>query len=211
MEFKCDECGGRNVYDESTYTPGSTVEIPCRRCGTFNTITIPGKVIPKSDYESGASKELWNTREEAIPEPTPHNELMSTKSEILSKQHHKIERQAEAIPVQNTSPADEIKKAEMLLEAERIKLEHRKLDLEQQRVNFSTYAVDTTSSKNKVTAGLLALFLGGFGAHKFYLGKNGMGILYLIFCWTYIPSIIALIEAIMYFTKSDKQWAAEHP
>lgn len=40
---------------------------------------------------------------------------------------------------------------------------------------------------NKVAYCLLALFLGGFGAHKFYSGKTGMGILYIVFCWTAIP------------------------
>jgi len=51
------------------------------------------------------------------------------------------------------------------------------------------------TKKNPTTAVLLALFLGGLGIHKFYLGQTGLGILYLIFCWTYIPSFIALIEA----------------
>jgi TM2 domain-containing membrane protein YozV len=58
-------------------------------------------------------------------------------------------------------------------------------------------------AKNKVTAGLLALFLGGLGVHKFYLGQTGLGILYLVFCWTGIPAIIALIEGIIYFSTSD--------
>jgi len=35
--------------------------------------------------------------------------------------------------------------------------------------------------KNKNTYALLALFLGGFGVHKFYAGQTGKGILYLIF------------------------------
>lgn len=34
--------------------------------------------------------------------------------------------------------------------------------------------------KNKWAALLLCLFLGAFGAHKFYEGKIGMGILYLL-------------------------------
>jgi TM2 domain-containing membrane protein YozV len=51
------------------------------------------------------------------------------------------------------------------------------------------------TSKNPTTAVLLALFLGGIGAHKFYLGQTGLGILYLIFCWTGIPSVVAVIEA----------------
>lgn len=40
---------------------------------------------------------------------------------------------------------------------------------------------------NKVIYILLALFLGSFGIHKFYAGKNMQGILHLIFCWTGIP------------------------
>lgn len=54
---------------------------------------------------------------------------------------------------------------------------------------------------NKVTYALFAFFLGGFGAHKFYAGKVGTGILYIVFCWTFIPSIIALIEGIVALTK----------
>lgn len=57
---------------------------------------------------------------------------------------------------------------------------------------------------NKVVYCLLALFLGGIGAHKFYAGKIGKGVLYLIFCWTAIPAFIALIEFIIaLFKKSD--------
>lgn len=56
------------------------------------------------------------------------------------------------------------------------------------------------SPKNKTVAGLLALFLGGIGIHKFYLGTWGWGLIYLFFCWTFIPAIVALIEAIRFFT-----------
>ena len=66
------------------------------------------------------------------------------------------------------------------------------------------------SQKNKTTAGLLALFLGGIGIHKFYLGKNGQGVVYLLFCWTLIPSIIALIEAIIYFSQSNDEFQQKY-
>jgi TM2 domain-containing membrane protein YozV len=49
--------------------------------------------------------------------------------------------------------------------------------------------------KNSTTAVLLAIFLGGLGAHKFYLNQVGLGVLYLLFCWTGIPAIIGVIEA----------------
>ncbi|MFF2446417.1 TM2 domain-containing protein [Neobacillus sp. NPDC058068] len=64
--------------------------------------------------------------------------------------------------------------------------------------------------KSKVAAGVLAILLGCFGVHKFYLGKIGMGILYLLFCWTGIPSIIGLIEGILYLTKSDEEWDRQY-
>ena len=54
--------------------------------------------------------------------------------------------------------------------------------------------------KSAVVALLLAIFLGGIGGHKFYLGNIVLGILYLVFCWTGIPSIVALVEA---FTLAD--------
>lgn len=57
--------------------------------------------------------------------------------------------------------------------------------------------------KSRVTAGLFALLLGGLGVHKFYLNKVGLGILYIVFCWTFVPSVIALIEGIIYLTQDD--------
>ena len=60
--------------------------------------------------------------------------------------------------------------------------------------------------KSKVTAIILALLLGAFGGHKFYLGSWGWGIIYLIFCWTWIPAIIAVIEIIRYVVLSDDEF-----
>jgi len=66
-------------------------------------------------------------------------------------------------------------------------------------------------AKSRVTAGILAILLGGIGVHKFYLGKVGMGVLYLllfiVFFWTFIPAIIGLIEGIIYLTQSDQDFA----
>lgn len=48
--------------------------------------------------------------------------------------------------------------------------------------------------KGKGTAILFALFLGNIGIHHFYLGKTTWGIFSILFCWTFIPGLIALIE-----------------
>ena len=63
--------------------------------------------------------------------------------------------------------------------------------------------VSAQNGKSRVIAALLAFFLGGFGVHKFYLGQVGMGIVYLLFCWTFIPAIIAFIEFIILLLMSD--------
>ena len=60
--------------------------------------------------------------------------------------------------------------------------------------------------KNKGTAILLALFLGGAGLHKFYLGKSLQGILYFLFIWTFVPSVLALIDLIIYICTSENDW-----
>lgn len=60
--------------------------------------------------------------------------------------------------------------------------------------------------KNKYVAAALAFFLGGLGAHKFYLGKNLQGIIYLVFFWTYVPAIIAFIECITYLCMSETEF-----
>lgn len=44
---------------------------------------------------------------------------------------------------------------------------------------------------------MLAFFFGGIGVHKFYAGKIGTGVLYLLFSWTLIPALIAFIEFIV--------------
>jgi len=67
-----------------------------------------------------------------------------------------------------------------------------------------------TVNKSRIVAAILAFFLGGLGIHKFYLGQIGWGIIYLIFCWTFIPSIVAFIEFIIYLCTSDEDFAKKY-
>lgn len=64
--------------------------------------------------------------------------------------------------------------------------------------------------KSKITAGVLAILLGTFGIHKFYLGKTGTGVLYLLLSWTGITSILGVIEGIIYLTSSDHNFCVKN-
>jgi TM2 domain-containing membrane protein YozV len=63
---------------------------------------------------------------------------------------------------------------------------------DQQRAWF--YAEYERARKDEVIGVLLALFLGGIGIHHFYLRRDGLGLLYLLFSWTGIPMVIAWVE-----------------
>lgn len=57
------------------------------------------------------------------------------------------------------------------------------------------------SSKSRITAGILALFLGGMGIHDFYLGNTKKGIIHLLLLMTGILALAstgwAIAEGIM--------------
>ena len=70
----------------------------------------------------------------------------------------------------------------------------------------------TSDEKSKVVAGLLAILLGGIGLHKFYLGRVGVGLIYLLVSvltlgiGAFLTVPISIIEGIIYLTKSDQEF-----
>jgi TM2 domain-containing membrane protein YozV len=76
-----------------------------------------------------------------------------------------------------------------------------------------TAAGASTTSKSKVTAGLLGIFLGGFGIHRFYLGYTTIGVVQ-IFVTIFTLGFGALwgfVEGILIFAGSIRTDSAGVP
>jgi len=52
--------------------------------------------------------------------------------------------------------------------------------------------------KHKPFAILMAVFLGGLGIHRFYIGQKKKGWWYLAFSWTLVPTVISWFDAILF-------------
>ncbi|HEX4195895.1 MAG TPA: TM2 domain-containing protein [Caulobacteraceae bacterium] len=82
----------------------------------------------------------------------------------------------------------------------------------------SVYVVAFGVEKSRIVAAILAVFVGHWGIHKFYLGKINAGVIMLLLGtvgWLLIiPAVvnwvIAFIEFIIYLTKSDQEFYQEY-
>lgn len=87
------------------------------------------------------------------------------------------------------------------------------------RAVYMSVGTAMPGSKSKVAAGLFGILLGGLGIHKFYLGFTGPGLVFLLtntvgfavtWLFLFIPNIvlgiIALVEGIIYLTKTDEEF-----
>ena len=87
-------------------------------------------------------------------------------------------------------------------------------DFAQSAYAYQTPSAAVPAQKSKVAAGLLAIFLGSLGIHKFYLGQTKAGIIMLaitlvgslVAIGPLAMAVVALIEGIMYLTKSDQDF-----
>lgn len=84
------------------------------------------------------------------------------------------------------------------------------------------YGAPPAGADKKILAGILGIVLGGLGIHKFVLGYNQEGVILIgvylvsiviamVTCGigiplVLIPSVIGIIEGIIYLTKSDEEF-----
>ena len=73
-------------------------------------------------------------------------------------------------------------------------------------------------ASKKICAGILAILLGGWGVHKFYLGYPTAGVVMLLIWFSgwiliipfFVIWIIAIIEGVRYLTISEEEFVKEH-
>ncbi|WP_294303558.1 TM2 domain-containing protein [uncultured Chryseobacterium sp.] len=80
------------------------------------------------------------------------------------------------------------------------------MEINEKQGNYNYNQGVPYKSEKKVAAGILAILLGGFGVHKFYLGYTKAGIIQILLSFLCIGGLIGLIEGIIYLTKSDEEF-----
>lgn len=66
--------------------------------------------------------------------------------------------------------------------------------------------------ENRYKFVIIAFLLGGLGIQEFFLGNNLRGVLGILFCWTGIPAIVAIVQLIIAITSNnDDEWLAKYP
>lgn len=176
MKSTCPKCKTVLEINEKDYEPGVTVEKECPLCGEYIAFDIPEEVVAPKPTPSVDDQRIASLERQLAIMKEQHQNKVEELEEKVREQQHKIE-QTPATPVMPSMAYTSTSSGR-------------------------TYV----SSRSKTTAGILAIFLGGLGIHKFYLGQTGMGILYFIFCWTYVASIVGFIEGIMYLVMSDDEF-----
>jgi TM2 domain-containing membrane protein YozV len=78
------------------------------------------------------------------------------------------------------------------------------------RTREPAYPSTLRNEKNKGTATILSLLLGGLGIHRFYLGKPVSGLFYFLFCWTFIPLLLGIGEFVQLVFMDDDEFHARY-
>ena len=80
----------------------------------------------------------------------------------------------------------------------------------QQQPVYQNFGYQPLPAKSKIAAGLLHLLIGGIGVGNFYMGKIGLGIVDILFCWTGIPAIVNFIRGIIILCSSDESFCQKY-
>ncbi|MCX8478261.1 MAG: TM2 domain-containing protein [Chitinophagales bacterium] len=107
------------------------------------------------------------------------------------------------------------------------------ISMDEINVNISNLPSLSAAEKDKVMAGLLGIVCGGLGLHRFYMGQNKAGFIYLgafcglsliygvisvvtagigsvLFPMVMVPSLIGAIDGVMYLIATDEEFKQKY-
>lgn len=213
MEVKCPKCKKR--YEVEGVSPGQEIQTVCPRCSNHFNYVIPMQAVAAVTPVVPATP---------VTPVTPTTPAVTTVAAPNPQQAEVIRTHPcpqcgyyvndgasycpECGSYQFSGP-DPKAQPQQIVQPQIVYVQQQPQPQPQpQPMNYGDYGYSAPRlhDRSKMAAALLAFFLGGIGVHKFYLGQTGMGILYLIFCWTWIPAIIAFVEFIIFLTMSDEDF-----
>ena len=228
---KCPQCMTAFVIPDApapsapAETSSETVEIsPCPKCAMA--LTVASDTLGAEVECPGCKTIFVATKKKELP-PKPSSRVVTesstTRKKVVVEEDEEDERPSrrrrrdEDDEEEDTRPSKRSSRRAAVDEDEEDERPSRRRrrdedDEEEDRPRkkkkkFRKSSSDYPGESKKVTAGILALLLGGFGVHKFYLGYTNAGILqiFLTFC-TGIGGFVALAEGIIYLTKTDEEF-----
>jgi TM2 domain-containing membrane protein YozV/phage FluMu protein Com len=225
---KCPQCMTAFVIPDAPAAPdNSTVEIaPCPKCAMALTVTsdtlgaeveCPGcKTIFTAAKKTEATPkpssrvvtESSTTRKKAVVEDEDEDERPSRRKRRLAEEDEEDERPSKRRSSRRDDDEDEDDRPS------RRKPRDEEDDEEDDRPRkkkkkFRKSGGNYPGESKRVTAAILAWLVGWLGIHKFYLGYSSAGTIMLllgIFTCGLATSIIGVIEAIIYITKTNEEF-----
>lgn len=212
MEIKCPKCKKR--YEVDGVYPGQEIQSVCPRCNNHFNYVIPNQPVGEAPVAATSAAP-------AVVAPvavTPVEQPSVTQTEVVKT--HRCPQCGNLVndgsaycsecgAYQFAAPSTGVQPAQQPAPQPAPQPQVVFVQQPAPQMNYG-YSSPRLHDRNRITAALLAFFLGGLGVHKFYLGQTGMGVLYLLFCWTWIPAICALVEFIIYLTTSDAEFDAKY-
>lgn len=86
------------------------------------------------------------------------------------------------------------------------KVEQKKEEEESVQPKVTIQTNDQRPQRSKTVMAILSLLFGTIGLQYFYIGKISRGIACILFCWTGIPTIVGLIEALILLTEDTSSF-----
>jgi len=196
MEIKCPKCKKR--YEVEDAAPGQEIQSICPRCSNQFNYVVPAQamaaIIPAIPTPPGVSQSEASQTELINTHPCPQCRCQVNDGASYCPG-------CGAYQFDGPDPKAQVQ-AQTVVQPQIVYVQQPQPQMNNGRIRLH--------DRSKTVAALLALFLGGLGIHKFYLGQIGLGVLYLLFCWTWIPSIIAFVEFIIYLCTSDADFDAKY-